>query len=141
MDDEPAIKQVKETGKAKKNTKLWRASGRSRLRRIDSQRYLCQYRFARPYLHHVWAKYPRDETQRRLWSSQLAEALERLTHPLTYLVTDKLHRCLKWPVCRNALSLTAAVGHQAFFGSTTVAGAPLDGDHPERRSVWDVSLV
>jgi len=55
-----------------------------------SQRHLCQYRFARPYLHHVWAKYPRDDEQRCVWSGQLADQLERLYYPLGYLIADKL---------------------------------------------------
>jgi len=57
---------------------------------VDSQRHLCQYRFARPYLHHVWAKYPRDDEQRRAWSSQLADELERFYYPLSYLIADEL---------------------------------------------------
>lgn len=57
---------------------------------VDSQRSLCQYRFARPYLHHVWAKYPRDEAQRREWSGQLADQLERLYYPVDYLIAKTL---------------------------------------------------
>jgi len=51
-----------------------------------------QYRFARPYLHHVFAKYPKREDDRRQWSGRLAEALERFHYPLTAFIADTLYR-------------------------------------------------
>ena len=51
-----------------------------------------RYRFARPYLHHVFAKYPARPAERREWSRRLAEALERLHYPLTALIADTLYR-------------------------------------------------
>ncbi|MCX8067729.1 MAG: tetratricopeptide repeat protein [Anaerolineae bacterium] len=51
-----------------------------------------QYRFARPYLHHVFAKYPAREADRRIWSGRLAETLERLHYPFTNQIADALYR-------------------------------------------------
>jgi tetratricopeptide (TPR) repeat protein len=51
-----------------------------------------RYRFARPYLYHVFAKYPARPVERQEWSQRLAEALERLHYPLTALIADTLYR-------------------------------------------------
>jgi tetratricopeptide (TPR) repeat protein len=56
----------------------------------DGPHPICVYRFARPYLHHVWAKYPGQSAQRRRWNRQLADALERLYHPETWRIASKL---------------------------------------------------
>lgn len=53
---------------------------------------LCRYRFARPYLHHIFAKYPKRVEERRTWSSRLAEALERFYYPQTGPIADTLCR-------------------------------------------------
>ena len=53
---------------------------------------LCRYRFARPYLWHVWSKYPRASEQRQQWSAALADALEILYAPDTYRIADTLYR-------------------------------------------------
>jgi tetratricopeptide (TPR) repeat protein len=55
-----------------------------------SDRALWLYGFARPYLHHVWAKYPALENQRKAWSRQLAEELEQLYYPETSQIAAKL---------------------------------------------------
>jgi tetratricopeptide (TPR) repeat protein len=55
-----------------------------------SDRALWLYGFARPYLHHVWAKYPALENQRKAWSRQLAEELEQLYYPETSQIASKL---------------------------------------------------
>ncbi len=53
---------------------------------------LCRYRFARPYLWHVWSKYPHASEQRQQWSAALADALEILYVPDTYRIADTLYR-------------------------------------------------
>jgi tetratricopeptide (TPR) repeat protein len=53
---------------------------------------LCRYRFARPYLWHVFGKYPQAQQERQVWSEALAETLEACYAPDTYLVADTLCR-------------------------------------------------
>lgn len=43
--------------------------------------FLFRYRFARPYLYQVFAKYPARPADRRRWSRSIAEALERFYYP------------------------------------------------------------
>ena len=54
-------------------------------------RRLCHYRFAHPYLYHVWAKYPELATTRRAWAGALGDVLERAYHPYQHHIPQKLY--------------------------------------------------
>lgn len=56
------------------------------------ERELFQYRFSRPYLHHVFAKYPARPDDRRRWSGQIAEMLEYWYSYNASQIADKLYR-------------------------------------------------
>ena len=59
---------------------------------VDDFRKLFQYRFARPYLHHVWAKYPAAPEQVDEWRRALPLALEGLYYPYGYRIAGDLAR-------------------------------------------------
>ena len=54
-------------------------------------RTLCHYRFAHPYLYHVWAKYPELAATRRAWAGDLGDVLERAYHPYQHYIPQKLY--------------------------------------------------
>ena len=59
---------------------------------LSSQRAICRYCFARPYLHLTWLKSQRlNVTQSSLLSRDLAGELESLYYPLNHLIAPKLY--------------------------------------------------
>jgi tetratricopeptide (TPR) repeat protein len=60
--------------------------------KVDEFRELYQYRFARPYLHHVWAKYPAAPERLAEWQRALPGALEGLYYPYGFRIAGKLAR-------------------------------------------------
>ncbi|HRQ14517.1 MAG TPA: tetratricopeptide repeat protein [Promineifilum sp.] len=59
---------------------------------VTESRDLCLYRFARPYLYHVWAKYPAAPDRLDEWRRALPLVLEGLYYPYGFRIAGNLAR-------------------------------------------------
>jgi hypothetical protein len=96
---------------------------------ISSYARLSQYRFGRPYVLHVWAKYPELRQERREWSAALADSLERRYYPLQHLIGPKIEALFKGggqperaEAYRHQLVVRASIATQIYHVQLLMAG-------------------